>query len=142
MLIAGAGLLVLGVGGMIAGAHAIGRGPGPWPIVPGLVVAGAGLGLLVVPLVNVVLAAVPATVAGSASGVFSTAQQLGGALGVALIGTIFFTASGGAPTLSAFTGAAAAAMAAFLLCGILCLALPRNALSEEDVLEFEAGEGT
>jgi len=137
-LLAGAGLLVLGVGGMAAGAHAIGGGPGPWPMVPGLVAAGAGLGLLVVPLVNVVLAAVPAAIAGSASGVFSTAQQLGGALGVALIGTVFFEQARGLPTLSAFTAAAAAAGAAFLLCGALCLALPRTALSEEDVLEVVA----
>ena len=37
--------------------------------------AGLGLGLLVVPLINVVLVAVPADLAGSASGLFSTAQQ-------------------------------------------------------------------
>jgi hypothetical protein len=105
-----------------------------------LVVAGAGLGLLVVPLVNVVLAAVPASVAGSASGLFSTAQQLGGALGVALIGTIFFDRSAGRPTLSAFTAASVAALIAFLICGALCLALPRRALSEEDVLEVIADD--
>ena len=57
---------------------------------PGLVVAGMGLSLLVIPLVNVVLAAVPAEAAGGASGLFSTAQQLGGAIGVAVAGTIFF----------------------------------------------------
>ena len=39
-----------------------------WPIAPGLVIAGAGLSLLVIPLVNVVLAAVPADVAGGAGG--------------------------------------------------------------------------
>ncbi len=37
-----------------------------------------------------VLAAVPAQVAGGAAGLFSTAQQPGGALGVALFGTVFF----------------------------------------------------
>src|SRR5690606_39794088 len=50
------------------------------------------LSLLVIPLVNVVLAAVPADVAGGAGGQFSTAQQLGGALGVAAVGTVFFSA--------------------------------------------------
>jgi hypothetical protein len=58
--------------------QAVGVDGSPWPIVPGLVVAGAGLALLVVPLVNVVLAAIPVEVAGGASGLFSTAQQLGG----------------------------------------------------------------
>jgi hypothetical protein len=38
----------------------------------------------------VVLAAVPVEAAGGASGLFSTAQQLGGAVGVALFGTVFF----------------------------------------------------
>src|SRR5208282_4325195 len=55
-----------------------------------LAVCGAGLALLVIPLVNVVLAAVPVQAAGGASGLFSTAQQLGGAIGVALLGTVFF----------------------------------------------------
>ena len=44
VLLAGAALLALGVAGMIAGAHAIGSGPGPWPIVPGLLAAGPGSG--------------------------------------------------------------------------------------------------
>jgi MFS family permease len=134
---AGALMLAAGVTGMIVGAHQIGNGPGPWPLVPGLVVAGAGLGLLVVPLVNVVLAAVPASDSGGASGVFSTAQQLGGALGVAIIGTVFFDHSGGLPTLGAFQAAGIVAAAAFALCGVLTLGLPRTALSEEDVLELE-----
>ncbi|WP_055603784.1 MFS transporter [Streptomyces aureus] len=63
---------------------------GAWPLVPGLAVAGAGLGLLVVPLVGIVLSAAPAELAGGASGVFSTAQQFGGALGAAAIGTAWF----------------------------------------------------
>ncbi|WP_328945198.1 MFS transporter [Streptomyces sp. NBC_00250] len=63
---------------------------GAWPLVPGLAVAGAGLGLLVVPLVGIVLSATPAELAGGASGVFSTAQQFGGALGAAAIGTAWF----------------------------------------------------
>ena len=82
--------MVAGIGGVALAAPHVGVNGSPWPIVPGLVVAGAGLALLVIPLVNVVLAAVPAEVAGGASGLFSTAQQLGGALGVALLGSVFF----------------------------------------------------
>ncbi len=44
------------------------------------------MAVVVVPLISVVLAAVPAELAGGASGVFNTAQQLGGAVGVAAAG--------------------------------------------------------
>jgi hypothetical protein len=52
-------LLAAGVGGVWIGADAVGQGSDPRPIVPGLVVAGAGLSLLIIPLANVVLAAIP-----------------------------------------------------------------------------------
>ena len=107
----------------------------PWPIVPGLVVAGAGLALLVVPLVNVVLAAVPVEVAGGASGLFSTAQQLGGALGVALLGTVFFGYLGGHSFGAALVHTGPHSMGAFALCGVLSMLLPRTAVSEEALTE-------
>ena len=110
----------------------IGVNGSPWPVVPGLVVAGAGLALLVVPLVNVVLAAVPAEIAGGASGLFSTAQQLGGALGVALLGTVFFGYLGGGHSFeAALVHAAPYAIGAFALCCILSMLLPRTAVAEE-----------
>src|SRR5499427_2206288 len=101
ILASGAVLMVAGIIGVALMAGHVGVDGSPWPIVPGLVVAGAGLALLVVPLVNVVLAAVPVEVAGGASGLFSTAQQLGGALGVALIGTVFFGYLGGGHSFGA-----------------------------------------
>jgi EmrB/QacA subfamily drug resistance transporter len=135
-------ILAIGAAGMVAGilgialaAKDIGVDGSPWPIVPGLVVAGLGLALLVVPLVNVVLAAVPASVAGGASGLFSTAQQLGGALGVALIGTVFFGYLDGHSYQAALVHAAPYAMGAFALCGALSLLLPRTAVSEEALTE-------
>jgi EmrB/QacA subfamily drug resistance transporter len=72
-LVTGGLMLALGVVGVDLGAHHV-HGTNPWPLVPGLVVAGAGLALLVIPLANVVLAAVPADAAGGASGLFTTAQ--------------------------------------------------------------------
>lgn len=53
-------------------------------------VAGIGLGVLVVPLLDVALATVPVNDAGSASGALTTFQQVGAALGVAVVGTVFF----------------------------------------------------
>jgi EmrB/QacA subfamily drug resistance transporter len=132
ILASGAVLMVAGIVGVAMAAPHIGVGGSPWPIVPGLVVAGAGLALLIVPLVNVVLAAVPVEVAGGASGLFSTGQQLGGALGVALLGTVFFGYAGAGHSLeAALVHTAPYAMGAFAFCGVLSLLLPRTAVSEE-----------
>ncbi|MER5504423.1 MFS transporter [Streptomyces sp. NPDC002766] len=101
---------------------------GAWPLVPGLVLAGAGLGLLVVPLVNVVLSAVPGELAGGASGIFATAQQFGGALGAAAVGTVFFdhAASGLRDALGA---AMPWVVGGFVVSAALCGALPRRSVA-------------
>jgi hypothetical protein len=118
-----------------AAAGHIGVNGSPWPVVPGLAVAGAGLALLIIPLVNVVLAAVPVEVAGGASGLFSTAQQLGGALGVALFGTVFFGYLGSHTFEAALVHTAPYVMGAFALCAVLSLLLPRTAVSEHTLTE-------
>jgi EmrB/QacA subfamily drug resistance transporter len=135
ILASGALLMVAGIGGEALAAPHVGVNGSPWPLVPGLVLAGMGLSLLVIPLVNVVLAAVPVEVAGGASGLFSTAQQLGGALGVALIGTVFFGYLNGHSFEAAMVHTAPYAMGAFALCGVLSLLLPRTAVSEEALTE-------
>lgn len=131
VLIMGGALMVAGVAGVTLAASHVGVNGSPWPVVPGLVVAGAGLTLLVVPLVNVVLAAVPVEVAGGASGLFSTAQQLGGALGVALLGTVFFGYLKGHSFQAALVHTMPYAMGAFALCAALSMLLPRTAVGDE-----------
>ena len=59
-------------------------------IAPQLVV-GIGMGMMVSPLFHFILASVTDTEVGSASGVLNAVQQLGGAIGVAAIGTLFFS---------------------------------------------------
>jgi MFS family permease len=59
---------------------------------PGLLLIGAGMGLCITPLTSIVMSNVPAHHAGAASGALSTMQQLGNALGVAVIGVVFFGA--------------------------------------------------
>ncbi|MGW1209325.1 MFS transporter [Streptomyces sp. NPDC002499] len=131
------GRVVLLVGGLVmAGGffwvqyaieHAASAHTSAWPLVPGLLVAGAGLGFLVVPLANVVLSAVPERIAGGASGVFSTAQQFGGALGVAVIGNVFFSNISTGLT-DGIHHAGPWAVGALVVCAVLCLALPRTAV--------------
>ena len=55
-------------------------------------VQGCGLGMVMAPLVATLLAGLPPEHAGVAAGVLSTVQQLGNALGVALIGIVFYGA--------------------------------------------------
>jgi predicted MFS family arabinose efflux permease len=62
-----------------------------WDLVPGLLVAGIGIGLIVAPLFDIILAAVTDAETGSASGVLNATQQLASAIGVAALGTIFFS---------------------------------------------------
>ena len=139
VLALGGVLMTAGIAGVTLAASHVGVNGGPWPVVPGLVVCGAGLALLVIPLVNVVLAAVPAESAGGASGLFSTAQQLGGAVGVAVLGTVFFGYLNGHTFEAAIVHTAPYAMGAFALCAILSMLLPRTAVSDEALTEAGSG---
>ncbi|WP_240489909.1 MFS transporter [Actinomadura atramentaria] len=66
-----------------------GLGVAPWMLLYGI-----GLGLTSAQLTNASLADVPPEQSGQASGTQSTARQIGAALGIALIGTVFATSLG------------------------------------------------
>jgi hypothetical protein len=74
---------------------------------------------------------VPSQAAGGAGGLFSTAQQLGGALGVAVIGTIFFGQLGTHSFTQAFTQDLPVAAGLFLASAALSLLLPKTAVADE-----------
>lgn len=61
---------------------------------PGLALAGFGIGLVLVPLASTVLGGLDPRHAGAASGVLSMAQQVAGAVGVAMTGLVFFGRAG------------------------------------------------
>lgn len=61
-----------------------------WQMVIPLIVTGVGFGMVVAPTIDLLLGQVPARAAGAASGLLNTGQQLGTALGVALVGVVFF----------------------------------------------------
>ena len=88
-----------------------------------LVPFGAGMGLAVPNLINLVLRAVPTDDAGAASGMLVTSQQIGNALGVAIIGTIFFGALGSSTSPSAFGHAFVVAMSVQLGLAVCAAAL-------------------
>ncbi|MFX0574098.1 MFS transporter [Nocardia nepalensis] len=61
-----------------------------WQMVIPLIITGTGFGMVVAPTIDLLLGQVPAREAGAASGLLNTGQQLGIALGVALVGVVFF----------------------------------------------------
>jgi MFS family permease len=95
-----------------------------WP----MAVAGIGLTLMLVPLNDVALAETKVQDAGAASGVLNTFGQVGSALGVAVIGVIFFDIVGSnfSPSnlRAAFLGAIWVSFIAVILTGLSSLLLP------------------
>jgi predicted MFS family arabinose efflux permease len=87
-------------------------------LVPGLVLVGAGMGLVLAPLASTVLQSLEPERAGAASGMLSTMQNVGNAIGVAVTGVIFFGAlHSGYPTAFEL----AAGELAVLLVGVAAL---------------------
>jgi EmrB/QacA subfamily drug resistance transporter len=86
----GASLLVIGMFGVILTLNLQGTNVTGWDLIPSFIISGLGLGTVIAPLLNIILAGVPGRDAGSASGVLTTFQQLGGAIGVAIVGVVFF----------------------------------------------------
>lgn len=86
------GLVVMGVGmvALIMTIDHFGAAVSGWHLAPALGVLGIGLGFVISPIVDIVLGGVPLEHAGSGSGLLSTADQLGAAAGVAVIGVLFF----------------------------------------------------
>jgi EmrB/QacA subfamily drug resistance transporter len=92
LLAIGALVLASGHGLLLATVAHIGVGGSIVELVPGLVLIGAGMGLVLVPLTTTILSSVDTRHAGGASGAVTTMQSVGGALGVAITGVIFFGA--------------------------------------------------
>ncbi len=122
----GALLMTAGLLGMWLAVRLTGSAGSIAWLVPGLFVDGVGMGIALSPLASTVLSFVPARHAGAGSGVLSTGMQVGGAVGVALIGLVFYHAlAGGYP--HAFGSALLFLVAVELAVAALVQVLPRPA---------------
>jgi EmrB/QacA subfamily drug resistance transporter len=92
VLAAGALLLTAGHAILVATVGAIGVGGSVAALAPGLVLVGAGMGLGITPLATIILSGMRPEQAGAASSALTTMQNVGNAIGVAVIGVIFFGA--------------------------------------------------
>lgn len=97
--------------------------------VPGMIAVGLGLGLTLSPTNTDALGRVPEPERSQASGVVQTVRQLGGTLGIAVIGSVVLLATPAAPgptgtadAIAAGFGVAAAAFAVAVLAGMWLLA--------------------
>ncbi|GAA0583908.1 MFS transporter [Actinomadura welshii] len=88
------GGMVLEVAAVLALALTVSATTGGLGLAPWMLLYGIGLGLTSAQLTNVSLADVPPEQSGQASGTQSTARQVGAALGIAAIGTVFATSLG------------------------------------------------
>jgi predicted MFS family arabinose efflux permease len=101
----GAGMMMMALVGIVSMVRWQGAAISNWELVPLLLLYGTGQGFVMPTLISTVLSGIPSDSAGSASGVLTTTQQVALAIGVALIGTIFFTILGGKPEPQEFAQA-------------------------------------
>jgi MFS family permease len=132
-----AGLLILAAGlGLTALTIAHYKtGLSSWNLAAGLIVSGFGMGLVFAPFFGIVLSAVDDRELGSANGMISALDQLGGAVALAVMSTVYFNkiSSGATPFASA-------QFVYWLSAGILVLTwalaffVPKTARSEDETM--------
>ena len=88
----GFAVLIAGVAATYAVIDTEGMSVTSWQLVGPLLLAGFGVGLAIAPMFGFILAAVDDEEVGSASGLLNALQQLASAIGVAVLGTVFFAA--------------------------------------------------
>ena len=85
MFVIGMGLFATGLGMMASMASVSG---GYWSVFPGFMVLGVGMGLAQTPATTAITASLPVEEQGVASALNDTVREFGGALGIALIGSV------------------------------------------------------
>jgi MFS family permease len=85
ILFVGVSLFAGGMGILIDSAHV---GSSQWHLLPGLIVAGFGLGMTFAPLQTIAMRDIQPQMAGAASGLINTTRQLGSVIGSAAVGAL------------------------------------------------------
>jgi EmrB/QacA subfamily drug resistance transporter len=90
LLHAGTVVMASGLAAFVLTLQWAGDGVNAWQVAPANALIGIGMGLAMAPFFDIVLAGVEKHETGSAAGTLTAVQQLGGALGIAVLGTILF----------------------------------------------------
>jgi EmrB/QacA subfamily drug resistance transporter len=123
VMVAGGATMTVSALATLAG---IGKLALPWQeLTPLLVLTGLGMGTLSGCIAPVSVAQVDKSHAGAASGLLKTAQQLGGALGIAIAGSVYFAWRSN-PAMPPSLATAGVVAALLMLCVVLALRLPER----------------
>ncbi len=128
---AGIAIMIVGLGITVLVLRGAGAGLSAWDLTGPLAVTGFGMGMVFVPMFDVILAGVEPRQIGSASGLLESTQQLGMSLGIAIVGTELFDRIGNGHGRAVFVDATASALLVaigFLIAGGLAVSwLPKHA---------------
>lgn len=91
---AGSALWAIGTAGILGTVALSGMSLTGWYLLPMLVAAGSGAGVMIGPLLVTILSGVHSSDAGAVSGLLTTGQQAGGAIGIAVTGIAFLGSLG------------------------------------------------
>ena len=122
VVVVGLILIAFGLAGVEFVMHGAGASLSNWQLLPVLLTAGAGMGMVVAPLIDFSISEVPGQDAGSASGILNMMQQVGNSIGIAIVGTIFFNSIGSSFEISGF--AMGLRYAIWSAIGILIVTIP------------------
>ncbi|WP_232534922.1 MFS transporter [Nocardia terpenica] len=139
----GGGLVLIGAGTGSLGV--IDTGSSWSALLLGYVVVGIGVGVMAPALVAVGMASVPPQQSGTAAGAVNTARQLGLALGVAVLGTVFRGVAGSGQRIAlpefvdGLGAAVATAGAVGIVFGVVAFALFSRRVREPDATPADSG---
>ena len=128
-------VMAIGLGIVDLVLRSAGGGLTGWDLAGPLAVTGFGMGMVFVPMFDVILAGVAPHQLGSASGLLESVQQLAMSLGIAAVGTVLFDSLGHGLGPAAFVAAAGHGLLVaigFLVCAAgAVLWLPKHARPRE-----------
>ncbi len=94
------GMVLLGI--QLAYFSQVGSAASYWTLLPPMLVGGLGMSLTMTPTVAAAVRAVPVEKSGVGSAVLNAMRQVGGSIGIAMMGAIVAGAAAGAPTPESF----------------------------------------
>ncbi len=123
VLILGSGMVTIGIGATIWVLYLQSADLSGWELIAPLAFGGIGSGLVIAPNVSLVLEHVPWQDAGAVSGILNTAQRVGQALGIAIVGVALASSLKSGNASPEINYVHATAVASFFSLGLVVLTL-------------------